>query len=199
MQKKCKVCKSSFTPRFSTLQPVCEDFKCIMQYKSFQEEKAWQKRKKEAKIELYPAELKKDLQREINKLSRLIDERFDYKCICCNREYGKQKDAAHYSSVGSNSTIRFNLHNIHTADSYCNNYSNTHISGYYDGLIKRYSQQYADFVKFELPKTPIIKLSPKEIQEKLKLVRQLIKNLDTYIFTDGKHGRDIFNKLIGIY
>lgn len=217
MAKKCRICSQKFTPRFSTTQPVCEDVQCIIEYTRQQREKKeakdlreqkkkakieakeWFEKKKKAKIELYPSKNKGYLQYEINKLSKLIDDRFDYKCICCGREYGKQKDAAHYSSVGSNSTIRFNLHNIHTSDSYCNNYSNTHVSGYYDGLIKRYDQKYADFVKYELPKTPVIKLLPNEVHEKLTIVRQLIKNFDTYVFKDGKEGRDIFNKVIGIY
>jgi hypothetical protein len=207
---KCKICKNTFKPIYSTLEQCCSSFECRSTFaiqvaqknreKALkEEEKAWKERKKEGKEKLYPKETKKELQREINKLSRLIDERFGYKCICCGREYGKQRDAAHYSSIGANATIRFNLHNIHMADSYCNNYSNTHISGYYDGLIKRYGQEYADYVKYELPKTEIIKLLPNEIQEKLKLVRSIIRNIDTYVFNDGKHGRDIFNSLIGIY
>lgn len=163
------------------------------------EKKDWFERKKIAKVELYPRESKNELQREINKLSRLIDSRFNYKCICCGREYGKQVDGCHYTSQGSNPTIRFNLHNIHSGDSYCNNYSNTHISGYYDGLIQRYDKEYADYIKYELPKTPTIKLLSNEIADKLKIVRDLIRNFDTFIFKDGKEGREILNKIIGIY
>jgi len=199
---KCRICSVKYIPRFF-LQKTCEDVKCIIEYSKVQRErkeaKEWQEKKKKLKVELYPRESKNELQREINKLSRLIDSRFNYKCICCGREYGKQIDGCHYTSQGSNSTIRFNLHNIHSGDSFCNNYSNTHISGYYDGLIQRYGKEYADYVKQELPKTPTIKLLSNEIAEKTKIVRELIRNFDTFIFKDGKEGREIFNKIINIY
>ena len=66
-------------------------------------------------------------------------------------------------------------------------------------MIERYGKEYADYVRFELPKTPVVKLLSNEIVEKLKIVRELIRNVDTFIFKDGKEGRKILNKLIGIY
>lgn len=203
MAKKCKICKQPFVPTYSTLQPTCTEPKCIIEYsrqvREKKEAKEWKERKAKAKVELYPRENKNDLQRDINKLSKMIDARFGYKCICCDRKYGKQIDAAHYQSVGSNSTARFNLHNIHSADSYCNNHSNTHISGYYDGLIQRYDKEYADYIKHDLKSLEIKKLMAHEVEEKKKIVRELIRNFDTFVFKDGREGREIMNKIIGIY
>ena len=156
--------------------------------------------RKELGIELYPNKNRSNLQREINRLSKMIDAKCGYNtCICCHRDFGKQTDAAHYHSVGSNQTLRFNLHNIHSASSYCNNYSNTHLSGYLVGLEARYRLEYRNMI-LSLPQVyKSLKLSAKDIHDKLILVRSLIKNFDDYEFKDGIEGRELFNNLIGIY
>lgn len=156
--------------------------------------------RKELGIELYPNKNRSNLQKEINRLSKLIDAKCGYQtCICCHRDFGKQTDAAHYHSVGSNQTLRFNLHNIHSASSYCNNYSNTHLSGYLVGLEARYGILYKIRV-VSLPQVyKSLKLSAKDIHNKLILVRSLIKNFDDYEFNNGIEGRELFNQLIGIY
>tara|TARA_R110000868_G_scaffold379046_1_gene644730 strand:+ start:240 stop:845 length:606 start_codon:yes stop_codon:yes gene_type:complete len=165
------------------------------------DKKIWNKEKAILKIETHSKEYKKELQKNINLLARMIDAKFGYTtCICCNRDFGKQCDGAHFHSVGSNSSLRYNLHNIHSANSYCNNYSNTHISDYKIGLEKRYGKEYFEYVVNELPlKYQTIKLSSNEIFEKLKLVRNIIKNFNSYVWIGSENTRTSLNNLIGIY
>ena len=42
-------------------------------------------------------------------------------------------------------------------------------------------------------------ISAQDLIEKIKIVRGLIRSLDTFKFSDGRQGRDIMNKIIGIY
>jgi len=144
-------------------------------------------------------EYKAQLQREINKLARMIDTKFNYQCIDCGADYGGQADGAHFHSVGSNSTLRYNLHNIHKSRSFCNKYSDIHKQGYEKGLVDRYGFEYANYVEFLPLKYKTIKLTEHDIVDKLKIVRKVIREFDTYEFSDGKEGRDMFNELIGIY
>jgi hypothetical protein len=155
---------------------------------------------KKAKDEDDAKKRKEDLQKEINKLSRMIDESFGYRCIDCDEPYSGQVDAAHYISRGSNSTLRYNLHNIHSSRAHCNQYSDTHKVGYYKGLIKRYSPEYANYVDSELANLyPKLKLMDHEVAEKLKITRKLIRTFPTLQFKDGREARESLNKIIGIY
>ncbi len=196
---KCKVCKNLFEPKYSPGQQVCGLFACIMEYKAIQEEKEWQKRKKELQVELYPKKQKSFLQNEINKLSKMIDAKFNYPCIDCDRPYGKQIDACHFHNKASHGYISFNLHNLHSGRSDCNQYSSEHKPNYYEGLIKRYGQEYANYVKNDLPLLPKENLTPKVIQEKTKLVRQVVREFDKYEIKDGMQGRELLNEVIGLY
>lgn len=160
----------------------------------------WTKEKAELKINTHSKENKSHLQKAINLLARKIDAVFGYECIdCCGRKYGKQIDGAHFHSVGSNNSLRYNLHNIHSADSHCNNYSNTHISGYKIGLEKRYGKDYLDLVEGLPLLYREVKLNNLEIHEKLALVRKLNRTFNTYQITDGISARNLFNNIIGIY
>jgi ribosome-binding protein aMBF1 (putative translation factor) len=156
---------------------------------------------KRIKVVVYERENKKYLQNEINKLARMIDARFEYDtCICCHRGFGAQTDGAHYHSVGSNHTLRYNLHQIHSASSYCNDFSNTHISGYKDGLERRYGKEYQVYVVNELPLLyKGVHLSAQEIADKLVIVRKAIREFSKMKFSNSIQAREELNKLIGIY
>jgi hypothetical protein len=170
-----------------------------MEYKAMQENKEWQKRKKELKVELYPKKQKSTLQNEINKLSRMIDEKFNYPCIDCGKPYAKQVDACHFHNKATHGYISFNLHNLHSGRNDCNQYSSEHKTNYYEGLIKRYGQEYAYYVKNGLPLLPKQNLIPMVIKEKIKLVRQIVRDFEKYEIKDGRQGRDLLNEKIGLY
>jgi len=207
---RCKNCGSKFEA-FRFLQKYCGNtLECktaeamynLDQIKK-KEKTDWTKKKQEMRPVVYSKEYKSELQRLINKLSKMIDEKFEITtCIDCNRHFGKQKDAGHFHSVGEHSNIRWNLHNIHTQRSECNRNG---LGGgrkfdYHQGLIKRYGQEYADLVHIELNKKyPYIGLNSIEVAEKIKIVRNLIKHFDTFHFESSISARDTLNNLIGIY
>lgn len=156
---------------------------------------------KERKIVVYEKENKKYLQNEINKLARMIDAKFGYvTCICCDRSLSGQIAGCHFHSVGSNASLRYNLTQIHSGGVYCINYSNTHLTGYKEGLATRYGIEYQDYVVNQLPLIyKEIHLSAHDIVDKLAIVRKLIRSLDKMQFKDAIEARDLLNTEIGIY
>lgn len=198
-QKKCKICPELFLPR-NTTQVVCSP-KCAVEYNQRQKEKKWKEEKKKLSPTIYAKEYKIKLQRSINRLAKLIDAEFGYHCIDCNKPFGSQIDAGHYHSVGSNSSLRYNLHNIHSQRAQpCNQWQGGKKKEYYEGLVVRYGQEYADYIDKELPVLyKEIKLSATDVIEKYKIVNKLIKNFPALIFHNGREARIKLNIIIGIY
>ena len=193
-------CKDKFKPRIF-LQKFClEKDECIKMAVEQKKGKLLCEKVKEMKVNTHSKEHKKELQKEINLLARMIDAKFKHPCIdCCGRPYGKQIDGAHFHSVGSNSSLRFNLHNIHSADSQCNNYSSAHLSGYEVGIKDRYGTEYLETLKGLPLKYKELKISNFEVYEKLAVVRKINRTFNTYNIINGESARELFNKLIGIY
>jgi hypothetical protein len=164
------------------------------------ERKDWNAQRNELLPVVHEKKYKGLLQNEINKLSRMIDAKFGYTtCIDCGKPFGSQTDGAHFTSVGSNNSIRYNLHNLHSAKSDCNKYSDKHHQGYTIGLEQRYGKAYLTLVE-ELPiRYKYIKVSAVEVYEKLKLVRSLVKNFDTFKAENAIEMREMMNNIIGIY
>lgn len=201
--RRCKNCKERFQP-LQPLQYVC-GYKCANEYqkllKANKEAKEWKVKKAQMKITTHAKEYKKSLQDSVNKLSRMIDARFNYiTCIDCNKNFGKQIDAAHYHSRGANSSLKYNLDNLHSAKSDCNQFSDNHKLGYKIGLIDRYGDQYTQYVIEDMPlKYSYVKLTPDDVVEKLAITRKLVRDFDTFKFTDSLNARKILNEIIGIY
>lgn len=199
---RCRICKTKFEARFFN-QKSCLNETCVLEYSRLVLREARKKADKEyIKINkpiTHAKKYKSELQREINKLARMIDTKFNYKCIDCGNDYGKQADGCHFKSVGANNNIRYNLHNIHKGRSDCNMYSDNHKQGYEKGIVDRYGFEYLNYMEFLPLKYPYIKLTEYDVVEKLAIVRKLIREFDNYDFKDGKEGRDVFNKIIGIY
>lgn len=207
--KKCsiKFVAKIFNQKFCLLNEECQDaaIKFVLdnnrKLAEKKEKKDWADKKAEMKVDTHAKEYKKEFQNSINKLARMIDIAFGYEtCIDCNKGYGKQTDAAHYHSRGSNNSLRYNLHNLHSANSQCNMWSDVHHVNYAIGLEKRYGKDYKEYVDEELPKLyPEIHITNKEIVEKLKVVRGLIKNFESMKFEDSLDARTKLNLIIGIY
>jgi len=204
--KKCRVCKEQFTPKRVTTEVVCS-LSCSLEYakgktkqKQADKIKKINKEVREQKKKLYPKKHKALLQDQINLLARKIDAKFYTTCIDCERSIIKGSHGAHRNNVGGNENIRFNLHNIHASTSYCNQFNTEHKPDYDKGLKSRYSEEYYNYVRYELNLLyPVIKLSTKEIDDKLKIVRKLNRDFNKTILVDAKSARDMFNKIIGIY
>lgn len=142
----------------------------------------------------------KDLQPIVNHIARLIDH--NHSCISCNGN-GKPQ-GGHYHSTGANSSLRFNLHNIHLQDYRCNCMEGANITGYNLGLIDRYGKDYQEYVEYQLVRDyPIIKLSIPELKIYRERAREIVKLLkkQNFIYPAKKRMelRTKFNQAIGIY
>ena len=197
-QKTCRNCKNKFTPTYSTTQVVCSPLCAAKLAKDVHSKK-----------ELEFKQLKKGhskyvghLQDEVNRLARMIDEHYNYtNCIDCGKHMGKQIHGAHYHPVGGNSSLRYNLHNIHSAKSECNKYSPDHKQGYANGILNRYGIFYRDII-LQLPlKYKHIKLMDGEHFDKLKIARKLIREFKTHVqnIDSAIQAREYFNQQLGIY
>lgn len=207
---RCKECKEKFEAKYFNQKFCMDKDECIKAFSEWVKEeeekkkkKEWDKEKREKAPILYPVKYKNKLQQEVNKLARKIDNYFKIKtCIDCDNPFGKQQDGGHFNSVGDNPSLRYNLHNIHSQKSDCNQNG---IGGgrrleYYRGLVERYGQKYADYVDTGLQiEYKLIKLSSKEVGEIYTLVRKLVRDFDSFSFTSPIAARTQLNLLIGIY
>ena len=204
--KKCKwsKCGKMFIPNIP-LQPVC-NYMCAVGYNKDKQEKKESEdineKVKKMKINTHSEDRKSDLQDEINKLARKIDLKHGYyTCIDCQRtfECNGNQHGAHFNSVGSNSTLRYHLDNIHSANGHCNKFSDLHHTNYIKGLEKRYGTEYLKKVESLPLKYKSIHLTNQDITDKLKIVRLLNRTLHTYQFESAIEEREYFNKIINIY
>lgn len=202
--KKCKFCERPFTP-IRPLQQICS-YECSILYtkelNEKKEKKEWQKRKKIMSIDAHSQKHKKTLQNEINKLARMIDEHCNYKnCIDCGKEldYTKQIDGSHRHNVQGNENIRFNLLNIHSARSECNQHHGGRKEGYIKGLTERYGENVTEEIENLSKKYPLSKFTNKQIYESIAIVRKCQRELKNYPNNNAYVLRVVFNTKIGLY
>jgi hypothetical protein len=204
---RCKICRNPFEYAFNKFEKVCGEKACKLAYVPIlmeeikkKEQKAWNQRKKGLRIEVPKKSNTQKLQEEINRLSRVIDSKYHYNCIDCGKPFGKQVDASHFHNVGSHQAARFNLHNVHSSKSDCNQYHAGRKETYIIGLHERYGYEYAIFVRDELKLIEHPKLSDQDKIEKIALIRRILREIDEVLpFINGKVARDYYNGLIGIY
>lgn len=134
--KRCKSCRSEFIPS-RPLQSAC-GVPCAIALTNAGKEKA--RKAKEAKEraehrvskeKLKPkAKWLKEAEQAVNKYVRLRDAHLG--CVSCDKPstWQGQWHASHLRSVGSASSIRFNLWNIHKACSVCNVHLSANLSEY---------------------------------------------------------------------
>lgn len=199
--RKCRNCKEKFIPK-SFKQKFCLKDDCIKAMLGEIRKSQWKEQKKSMVVKVKVPELKEVLKTEINKLARIIDRMFGYKtCIDCGKGFGKQIDGAHFHSRGAKSSLRYNLHNIHSASSQCNQFSENHKSGYIQGIKSRYGEDYFSYIN-DLPVMyPNIKLTGAELMEKIKITRKLIRDIESgeLTFKSSLEARGKCNSIIGIY
>lgn len=141
-------------PRTS-LQVVCSNYKCAIEFANQVEEKVNRERKAKAEkaARADRAETKKRLlefkrrpywvARAQKAFNAYIRERDKYElCICCDKPLGENAiggayDCGHYRSVGSASHMRFDEQNAHAQRKECNYHVEGRTVEYRIGLIKR--------------------------------------------------------------
>jgi hypothetical protein len=202
---KCKICKSKFIPRFSTLQPTCEEPKCIIEHSKIQREKKeakeWSKRKVEMTFDSTSSDgyRSKVIQPIVNEIARLID--YGQPCIATGHYEGKMS-GGHFCSVGSNRSCSLNLHNIHVQTFHSNGWKSGDETRYRLGLIKIYGQEYYDFVEGlrHIKNIDLNKERLKELKPLISKIRNDLKRNPTKRTPQERiELRNEINERIGIY
>ena len=159
------------------------------------EKKQWKERKEKTKT---LPDWKKDLQKEINLIARIID--YGHPCLARNY-YPKQLHGGHVYSVKSNDTIRFNLHNVHRQSAQSNHFQND--DGLLrEGLQKEYGMKYFDFVSElrQIKSLNLSKLEYKELHKKAyKIALRLKKTQTINELSKRIELRNEINLELGIY
>lgn len=138
-QRKCKICRSLFTPRSAWAKacgPDCAEVLAI-QDRQAKERKADRVRKQALKTK---RDYLKEAQIAFNAYIRARDQKEGYPCISSGRPLdwsGNAVDAGHYRSVGSAPHLRFNEDNCHAQSKHDNRYKSGNAVDYRIGLISR--------------------------------------------------------------
>jgi len=145
-QKKCKQCKSLFTP-MKPLQCVC-GFECAKAWGNKQTTKALNQDTRRQKIALKTRqEWLKETQQVVNKYVRLRDESLG--CVSCDKPatWKGQWHASHYRTTKAASSIRFNLWNIHKSCSVCNNWLSGNLGEYEPRIRLKIGNEKVDWLR----------------------------------------------------
>jgi len=166
------------------------------------EKKSWDKRKAEMKFEIAThGEIAKTLQNPINHIARLIDK--GHPCMMCGKPI-KKDFGCHYHSVGSNSTLRFNLLNVWSGCYSCNGMKGGNIPGYDIQIVGMYGKKKWEYIKFDLVReTDPLHLSKEEMKELAAKARTIVKELQKlnmiYPVQMRWKMREKLNERLGIY
>ncbi len=174
--KKCKSCGKQFETS-NTIQSVC-GLKCALKV-SAAKTKQKEAEKKKLNLKLKESlktlgDYKKELQIEVNKIVRLIDE--GCVCISCGINYG-QFQAGHYRSVGGWDNLRFNLHNNFNQCAQCNNQKSGNLVNYREGIIETFGESQMAFMDDLNVIYPSVKLNKDELAERTKIAKKAVKEL----------------------
>jgi hypothetical protein len=195
---KCKQCGKEFKP-FNSVQPVCS-YICALKYN---DKKQVDKRVKEMKKNVEKkSSYEEILQKQINTIVRLIDK--DHPCISTGTPYGKYiVNAGHYSSVGSNSTLRYNLLNIYNQSKSDNFYKGGKGSNYSIRLKEVFGISVRDEIENLPAKYKTIRLTVNELIEATLIAKEIVSELKAVNRTFTTEERIVlrkeFNERIGIY
>ena len=134
--KKCRICRQEFIPKYSTMQATCENIECMIAYSSKQKDKKTKaefKAMKERNKSV--SQWRKELQQVFNQFIRLRDAKRG--CISCGKPLVGKTDAGHYYSVGSYPNLRFHEDNVHGQCVNCNQHKHGNLLEYAIGIERR--------------------------------------------------------------
>jgi hypothetical protein len=199
-KKPCKVCAKPFEPK-RPLQQVCSvgcSYELVMQLKAKQQAKnnAILEEARET-----TSDLRHKLQTEINKLIRAID--YGQPCISCGRS-DKKWHASHYHHKSKNTAFNVTFHswNLHKSCDFCNLHLHGNITGYNDGLAKRYGEDILNLIS-DLPIIyKDIKFDKEQLKNAIKEAKALFKTMDkdkVYFVGQQIELRKIVNQKLGLY
>lgn len=180
LMTKCPICKQPATQKFG-LKLFCGYEHAAQWAKSSLDKRKTKENAEARKIDRQKlkslktrSEWLKELQAIFNKFIRLRDKGLP--CVSCGHpdDGSRQRHASHYKSVGGNPALRFDLSNVNSSCSICNNYLSGNLVPYRVELIKRIGL--VEVERLEGPQEPL-KLTIPEIQELIKTYKQKCKEL----------------------
>lgn len=155
--KHCPYCKKDLPRNLftSTRAKFCNPCKRIRQLEKAQEmrERAMgrlKKKKSKTKGVIRISDLKKRVQRVVNKYIRQRDA--DEACISCGQVKDKY-DAGHYIAQGSSGYLRYDLNNIHCQCTGCNRFKHGNLIEYRINLIKKIGVEQVEWLEYSRHKT----------------------------------------------
>lgn len=136
-----------------------------------------------------------------NNIIRSLDA--GYGCIANPGRHVKHYDAGHFYSIGSNLTLALNAHNVHKQSVESNQHKGGQPLEFYDGLVHRYGEEYAQWVK-HLKQCPPLKFNKERLKEVKSILHKFEKELretESYLFTKEKsiQKRNELNQMLGLY
>ena len=173
--KKCKICRNKFEPRYSSLQPTCNESKCMAEYGRLNRDKFVKSEMKQLKEKTLDRRYYLKLaQTTFNTYIRLRDKGLP--CVSCNRPLTTKHDAGHFYARGSFPNLRFEELNCHSQCVQCNRDRAGNLLEYREGLIKRIGQD--KFDELEVMKRIEKHYSIDELKEIIQTYRNKIKTLN---------------------
>ena len=134
--KKCRICRQEFIPKYSTMQATCENIECMIAYSSKQKEKKTKAEFKAIKERNKSvSQWRKELQQVFNQYIRLRDQ--GKGCISCGKQLQGKYDAGHFYSVGSYPNLRFHESNVFGQCVSCNQHKHGNLLEYAIGIERR--------------------------------------------------------------
>lgn len=136
--KKCKVCKTSFTPD-RPLQQVC-NYQCAIELANDRKDRLERTRKAQVRRSdkerlKTRADHLREAQAVFNSFIRERDK--GQPCISCKRHHNGQYHAGHYRSIGACPELRFEPDNVHLQCSVCNNHRSGNLIEYRINLAQK--------------------------------------------------------------
>jgi len=173
--KKCKYCKSVFTP-INSLQKNCFEPLCVSDWINEVKEKNWKKKKSKMKMDLMTIQdYVKLAQQVFNKYIRLRDA--GNVCISCQKKPLKE-NAGHFYNANNHWSVRFDERNVHLQCEHCNTYLSGNLIYYRENLLKKIGIEEFESLSAEAMKTR--KFTIEELKEIISTYKKKIKEVELY-------------------
>lgn len=173
--RKCKYCKSAFTP-INSLQKNCFEPLCVSDWINEVKEKNWKRKKAKLKMDLMTIQdYVKLAQQVFNKYIRLRDA--GNVCISCQKKPLKE-NAGHFYNANNHWSVRFDERNVHLQCEHCNTYLSGNLIYYRENLLTKIGIEEFESLSAEAMKTR--KFTINELKEIIATYKKKCKELELY-------------------
>jgi len=186
--KKCKICKNSYTPT-RQLQPTCEKFQCQLDYANKHLKKSELNKKKQInkeKKDFYAKDvttMKMKAQKIFNQYIRERDKHLF--CISCQKPNDGAFDCGHFKPRGGFSALAFNEDNCSGQCKKCNRFLSANLIDYRKNLIIKIGLERVEFLE---TCTQTKKWTTEELTEIIEKYRLKYKKLKEVSMHDKSRG-----------